>query len=170
VVESHTIPGGERGLTPRFAQRRTSLPICGREPKRLRARIERAIEQGASVKRVLILATALVLAVAACSSDDGGSATTAGGGSATTAGGGEERVEIADLAFNPDTLTVPVGSTVTWENTDSLAHTSNSDDEVWDSGTLDSGDEFSFTFDEAGTFTYFCEIHPSMTGSIVVEG
>ena len=122
------------------------------------------------MKRVLILATAIALAVAACSSDDGGSATTAGGGSATTAGGGEERVEIADLAFNPDTLTVPVGSTVTWENTDSLGHTSNSDDEVWDSGTLDPGDEFSFTFDEAGTFTYFCEIHPSMTGSIVVEG
>jgi plastocyanin len=122
------------------------------------------------VKRVFILATAFALAVAACSSDDGGSATTAGGGSATTAGGGEERVEIADLAFNPDTLTVPLGSTVTWENTDSLAHTSNSDDEVWESGTLDSGDEYSFTFDEAGTFTYFCEIHPSMTGSIVVEG
>jgi plastocyanin len=122
------------------------------------------------VKRVLILATALVLAVAACSSDDGGSATTAGGGSATTAGGGGQRVEIADRAFDPDTLTVPVGSTVTWENTDSISHTSTSDDEAWESGTLDEGDEFSFTFDEAGTFTYFCEIHPSMTGSIVVEG
>jgi plastocyanin len=125
-----------------------------------------------------MLATALVLAVAACSSDDGGSATTAGGGSATTAGGGsattagggEERVEIVDRAFDPDTLTVPVGSTVTWENGDSISHTSTSDDGVWDSGTLDEGGEFSFTFDEAGTFTYFCEIHTSMTGTIVVEG
>jgi plastocyanin len=118
------------------------------------------------MKRVLILLTALTLAVAACSSDDGGSDTTAAG----SGGGGEERVEIADLAFSPDTLTVPVGTTVTWENSDSLPHTSTSDDEVWDSGTLEPGGEFSFTFEEAGTFSYFCKIHPSMNGSVVVEG
>jgi plastocyanin len=117
------------------------------------------------MKRVLILLTALTLAVAACSSDDGGSDTTAAG-----SGGGEGSVEIADLAFSPDTLTVAVGTTVTWENSDSLPHTSTSDDEVWDSGTLESGGEFSFTFEEAGTFSYFCEIHPSMNGSVVVEG
>ncbi|MGH8871215.1 MAG: cupredoxin domain-containing protein [Acidimicrobiia bacterium] len=114
------------------------------------------------MKRVLVLVTALVLTVGACGD---------GGGSTTSPGGGEERVEMADFAFSPDTLTVPVGTTVTWENTDaSLPHTSNSDDGVWDSGTLNPGDDFSFTFDEAGTFTYVCRIHPSMTGSIVVEG
>lgn len=118
------------------------------------------------MKRVLIALTALTLAVAACSSDNGGSDTTAAG----SGGGAEDSVEIADLAFNPDTLTVAVGTTVTWENGDSLPHTSTSDDELWDSGTLESGDEFSFTFEEAGTFSYFCEIHPSMNGSIVVEG
>ena len=117
------------------------------------------------MKRVLILLTALTLAVAACGSDDGGSDTTAAG-----SGGGEDSVDIADLAFSPDTLTVPVGTTVTWENSDSLPHTSTSEDEVWDSGTLESGGEFSFTFEEAGTFSYFCEIHPSMNGSVVVEG
>ena len=114
------------------------------------------------MKRVLVLVTVLALALVACSSE--------GGDSGTTAGGAEERVEMADLAFNPDTLTVAVGTTVTWANTDSLPHTSNADDEAWESGTLDSGDEFSFTFDGAGTFTYVCQIHPSMTGSIVVEG
>jgi plastocyanin len=117
------------------------------------------------MKRVLILLTALTLAVAACSSDDGGSDTSAAG-----LGGGEGSVDIADLAFSPDILTVAVGTTVTWENSDGLPHTSTSDDEVWDSGTLESGGEFSFTFEEAGTFGYFCEIHPSMNGSVVVEG
>jgi plastocyanin len=121
------------------------------------------IERGAIMKRVLILVTALALVVGACSSEDGGSATTAGGS-------GGERVEIADFAFSPDTLTVPVGTMITWENTDSVTHTSTSDDGVWDSDRLGTGDEFSFTFDEAGTFSYFCEIHPSMRGSIVVEG
>lgn len=114
------------------------------------------------MKRVLILVTVLGLALGACDSESGGSS--------TTGGDGEENVEMADLAFNPDSLTVPVGTTVTWENTDSLPHTSTSEDEVWDSGTLNTGDQFSFTFEEDGTFAYVCEIHPSMTGTIVVEG
>ena len=117
------------------------------------------------MKRVLILMAGLALALAACGSDDGGSATTAEGG-----GGAEERVEMVDSAFSPATLTVPVGTTVTWENGDSVGHTATSDDEIWDSDTVASGSEFSFTLDEAGTFSYFCKIHPSMTGSIVVEG
>lgn len=116
------------------------------------------------MKRVLILITGLALGLAACGADDGGSPTTAGGG------GAEERVEIVDFAFSPDTLTVPVGTTVTWENSDSVSHTATSDDEAWDSDTMASGSEFSFTLDEVGTFSYFCKIHPSMTGSIVVEG
>jgi plastocyanin len=85
-------------------------------------------------------------------------------------GGDEQRVEIADLAFNPETVTVAVGSTVTWVNADpDVPHTSTSDDDVWNSDTLNEGDDFSFTFDEAGTFAYFCEVHPTMRGSIVVE-
>jgi plastocyanin len=116
------------------------------------------------LKRALVLLTALTLALAACGSDEGGSDTTTGGG------GGEERVEIVDFAFSPATLTVPVGTSVTWENGDTVGHTATSDDEVWDSDTVAPGDEFSFTLDEAGTFSYFCKIHPSMTGSIVVEG
>jgi plastocyanin len=116
------------------------------------------------MKRVLILITGLALGVAACGSDDGGSVTTVGGG------GAEERVEIVEFAFSPETLTVPAGTTVIWENSDSVSHTTTSEDEAWDSDSLASGDEFSFTLDEAGTFSYFCQIHPSMTGSIVVEG
>jgi plastocyanin len=106
----------------------------------------------------------VLIAVAAMACNGESTDTTA------AAGGGEERIEIADLAFNPDELTIAAGTTVTWENTDaSLPHTSNSDDEVWESGTLNEGDEFSFTFEEAGTFAYFCQVHPTMTGTIVVE-
>jgi len=66
-------------------------------------------------------------------------------------------------------LTVAVGATVTWENDDSLAHTSTSDTGVWNSGTLQPGRNFSFTFNTAGTFPYHCSIHPNMTGSVTAR-
>jgi plastocyanin len=126
--------------------------------------LHRHDEEGAKVKRVLILATALMLTVIAC--DDGGGDT----GTTAPAGGAEEAVEIADFAFNPEELTIAVGSTVTWTHADpDLPHTATSDDDVFDSGNLNEGDEFSFTFDEAGTFPYFCSVHPTMTGTIIVE-
>lgn len=115
------------------------------------------------MRRLLILMAVLGLALAACSGDEGGSDTTA------AAGGGEEEVGIADLAFSPDTVTVSAGTTVTWTNSDTLTHTVDTEDGTLDSGNLDNGAEFSFTFDEAGTFDYFCEIHPTMTGTVVVE-
>ena len=118
------------------------------------------------MKRVLVLAMTLMLTVIGCDSGDGGD----GGTTATSAAvGGEETVEIADLAFAPDELTVAVGSEVTWVNNDTVAHTATSDDDVFDSGNLDEGQEFSFTFDEAGTFPYFCQVHPTMRGTIIVE-
>ena len=114
------------------------------------------------MKRVLVLGLVLALLLAACSGESTDST--------ESAGGEEQRVEIADQAFDPDTLTVAVGTTVTWVSADpNLPHTSNSEDEVWFSGTLNEGDDFSYTFEEAGTFAYFCEVHPSMTGTIVVE-
>jgi plastocyanin len=120
-------------------------------------------KQGATVKRVLGLAMALMLTVIGC---DGGEET-----ATTSAPAAEEQtVEIADFAFSPEGLTIAAGSTVTWVNQDpSLPHTATSDDEVFDSGSLTEGGEFSFTFDEAGTFAYFCEVHPTMRGTIVVE-
>lgn len=110
----------------------------------------------------LVLGVVLASLLAACSGES--TDTT------ESAGGEEQRIEIADLAFDPETVTVAAGTTVTWVSADpNLPHTSNSEDEVWFSGTLNEGDEFSFTFEEPGTFAYFCEVHPTMTGSIVVE-
>jgi plastocyanin len=115
------------------------------------------------VKRVLGLAMALMVTVIACDGGDTASTTSA---AATQ----EQTVEIADLAFAPEELTVAVGSEVTWVNQDpDLPHTATSDDEIFDSGNLTEGGEFSFTFDEAGTFSYFCQVHPTMRGTIVVE-
>ncbi len=90
--------------------------------------------------------------------------------SPTRAQGKTVVVEAADgLVFQPATVTINVGDTVTWRNTDDVPHTSTSEDEVWDSGSLAPGEEFSFTFEEAGTFPYFCEFHPGMEGTVVVQ-
>ena len=77
-------------------------------------------------------------------------------------------VQVVDFAFEPATMTVPVGSTVTWTNSGSRPHTVTADDGSFDSGRLDPGEQFSQTFDQAGTFTYHCGFHPEMQGSIVV--
>ncbi len=91
-------------------------------------------------------------------------------GASTIAQGETMVVEAADgNVFEPATVTINVGDTVTWRNTDDVPHTSTSDDGVWDSGALAAGEEFSFTFEEAGTFPYFCEFHPGMEGTVVVQ-
>ena len=72
-------------------------------------------------------------------------------------------------AFAPDSAVVPVGTTVTWTNTDSVSHTSTSDQSGWNSGTLPPGGRFSFAFQTTGTFKYHCSIHPGMIGTVVVQ-
>jgi len=71
--------------------------------------------------------------------------------------------------FNPTDLTVAVGTTVTWMNTDTVAHTSTSDGNGWSSGIVAPGGQFSFPFSTAGTFSYHCAIHPGMMGTVVVR-
>jgi plastocyanin len=77
-------------------------------------------------------------------------------------------VAIQNFAFMPTPLTIPVGTAVMWTNRDSATHTTTSDAGLWDSGMLPTGKSFSFTFAQAGTFTYHCAIHPNMHGTIVV--
>jgi plastocyanin len=79
-------------------------------------------------------------------------------------------VTIGNFTFGPATLTVAPGTTVTWTNGDDIPHTVVSDDKTtFKSKVLDSGDSFSFTFEKAGTYPYFCSIHPHMTGKVVVK-
>ena len=78
-------------------------------------------------------------------------------------------MKIDNFSFGPQTLTVPVGTTVTWTNRDDIPHTIVSTDGVFKSKVRDTDESFSYTFTKAGTYTYFCSIHPKMTGKIVVQ-
>ena len=78
-------------------------------------------------------------------------------------------VTIKDFAFSPETLTVSIGTTVTWTNEDSVSHIINERRLIFDSGMLARGKSYSFTFNEAGNFEYYCTIHPTMVGHIIVK-
>lgn len=83
------------------------------------------------------------------------------------------QVAIVNFSFKPSTVTIAVGDTVTWTNQDSgVPHTATSDQGSavrWDSGLLNTGQSYSFTFHQAGTFTYHCAVHPYMTGTVIVQ-
>ena len=81
----------------------------------------------------------------------------------------DTEVKIDNFTFNPQTVTVKAGTTVTWVNHDDIPHTATSKAGLFKSKALDTDDKFSFTFTTPGTFEYFCALHPHMTGSIVVE-
>ena len=79
------------------------------------------------------------------------------------------QVRISNFAFDPPSLTVPVGATVTWVNQDDEPHTVTSQTGAFTSQALDTDESFSFHFDAPGTYVYRCAIHPHMTGTIVVR-
>jgi len=79
-----------------------------------------------------------------------------------------EKVQIVEFSYEPDPVVVQVGGKVTWQNQDSAPHTATADDGSFDTGTIEQGKLGSATFKEAGTYTYFCEIHPTMHGTVEV--
>jgi len=85
-------------------------------------------------------------------------------------GSKQNRIEIKDFAFNPQTLTVKSGEKITWINRDEEPHTVVSVGKKFKKSTaLDTDQEFTITAGAPGTYTYFCSVHPKMTGTIVVE-
>jgi plastocyanin len=83
---------------------------------------------------------------------------------------GTNQVYMENIAFNPSTITVAKGTTVTWTNKDNMAHTVNSTTNVFSSnGQINPGSSYQFTFTTSGTFTYQCLIHNGMTGTVVVQ-
>jgi plastocyanin len=78
-------------------------------------------------------------------------------------------VKIDNFVFGPQTLTVPLGTTVTWTNSDDIPHTSVSTEGVFKSKVLDTDEQFSYTFTKPGTYPYYCTSHPKMTGKVVVQ-
>jgi plastocyanin len=132
-----------------------------------------------------LLAAALIvtaLFLAACGSGSGGetaSDSEATGGATTTEASGNgpapsgeaersAKVEIVEYTYEPDPVTVQVGGKVIWLNQDTAPHTATADDGSFDTGTLERGKLKSETFKQAGTFTYFCEVHPYMHGTVEV--
>lgn len=97
------------------------------------------------------------------------SPTPAAGGTALSVAIPVGAASLGTAAFMPDQLNVAVGETVTWTNTDAVAHTSTSDASGWDSGIVAPGGHFSSSFQAAGTYSYHCAIHPGMVGTIVVR-
>jgi plastocyanin len=97
-----------------------------------------------------------------------------GGGRSSVASAGQPpasnaEVKIDNFSFGPATVTVAAGTTVTWTNRDDIPHTVVSDDKVFKSKVMDTDEKFSFTFAKPGTYSYFCSVHPKMTGKVVVQ-
>ena len=86
-----------------------------------------------------------------------------------TTGALEVKIAISGFKFDPATITIQVGATVTWTNQDSVDHLVAGDDGSWKSETMAKGATYSHTFDKAGTYTYICKIHTTMKGTIIVK-
>lgn len=112
--------------------------------------------------RIAPLVLVLVLFVSACSSSSSDSTTSQGGSSGT-------QVSIVNFAFEPSTTDLSAGGTVTFTNNGTTSHTSTAVDGLWDSGTLAPGDSFDVTITDTGELPFFCNIHPSMEGTLNVS-
>ncbi len=115
--------------------------------------------------RPLILLVGAGSALAAC-----GSASTA---ASDPASGGGTTIAIKGFAFGPASLHVSTGTTVTWTNSDPTAHTTTSDKsdpQQWDSGNLSPNTSYAVTFTKPGTYSFHCDIHDYMTGTVTVGG
>ncbi len=122
-----------------------------------------------------LLIVVLAVVVAACGGG-GSSDTTAapGSGATTTAGsasGGGTEVEVimTNRSYDPETVTIKAGDTVTWVNEDAPQHDVVADNGEFKSDLFDKGQTFSFTFTQAGTYPYHCSVHPGMTGTVTVQ-
>ena len=130
-----------------------------------------------------LLMTLAALSFAACGDDSSDTDTTSGeaatgspapdqeGGNAAAPSGEAVRsakVEIVDFAYQPATVTIQAGGKVIWQNRDSAEHTATLDDGSFSTGALAEGKLKSESFKTPGTFTYFCEIHPDMKGTVEV--
>ena len=111
-------------------------------------------------RRVVPVVAAMALALVVVGLLEGGRGARAQDGTTVT---------IADFTFSPNSITVQAGSTVTWVNNDTVPHTATGNNGEFDTGQIAPGGSASITFDNAGTFAYFCSIHPNMTATIIVQ-
>ena len=112
---------------------------------------------------LLVLPVFLLLTLVGCGGTENGGDVVSGVSAVT-----EATVSIVNQAFQPHTLVVATGATITWQNNDAVAHTTTSTEGWFDSGQLAAGASFSHQFDKSGTFRYACSNHPSMEGVVIV--
>jgi plastocyanin len=135
---------------------------------------------------LLLVSAVLAMGLVACGDDDDSDTTAVETETTTTtteetqpetnapAPSGEAvrsaKVEMQDFSFEPPTVTIQAGGKVTWQNEGETAHTATADDDAFDAGTVDPGKLKSeaAAFKEPGSFSYHCEIHPQMTGTVEV--
>ena len=115
---------------------------------------------------MLVLLSALLVLMAGCSKD---SASDNGSGNNTGGEPGPNEVFIKDMAFTPATITVNAGTTIKWTNKDAVAHTVTSTGGLFDSGNFGNGSTYSHQFNDAGSYNYVCTLHPTMTGTVIVN-
>jgi plastocyanin len=91
--------------------------------------------------------------------------------SKTTTSGmpGANEVLIQNMAFDPVTITVPANTTITWTNKDAVAHTVTSNSGLFESGSMNTNAVWSHLFTTPGSFPYHCAVHPTMTGTVIVN-
>lgn len=92
-----------------------------------------------------------------------------GGDLGGSQGPGANEIFIQGMAFTPSSITIMANTTVTWTNKDAVPHTVTSNSDAFDSGTISTNGTFSHTFTAAGTYSYYCAIHPSMTAKLTVN-
>ncbi|MGB8219014.1 MAG: cupredoxin domain-containing protein [Methanoregula sp.] len=123
--------------------------------------------------RLVFCSACIVLLILACMSAGCSSYQTSSATASTPAPtGGGTTITMKNFAFNPSTLTVKTGTVVTWVNQDATTHTVTSDTGSlvpFSSDPIPPGASYNVTFTTPGTYTYHCSIHPSMTGTIVVQ-
>lgn len=113
-------------------------------------------------------AAVIVLLGAGCSKPANTTENTNAASATNTSTGVTQAVSITNFSFSPGTLTVTKGTTVTWTNNDTTPHTVTGSNGGPSSSTLNSGDSYSFTFDTVGSFSYQCNFHGTMTGTVTV--
>jgi plastocyanin len=123
---------------------------------------------------VLIVFIAFISITSGCSKYDSSSNSYGNNNGNNNNTPGANDVFIQGMAFSPANKTISVGTTVKWTNYDAYAHTvisgvPGTPSGLFDSGNIGSNNTFSYTFNQAGTFNYFCKIHNSMRGTITVE-
>lgn len=133
------------------------------------------MKKSISSKSRLLLGLGLIIAIMSisnsCSKSSMANMTGTGGGGSGAGSGtpGANEVFIQGMAFSPSTITVTAGTTVTWTNKDAVTHNVTSSPALFSSGSMGNGATYSFIFANKGTYNYSCTIHPTMTGTVVVN-